>query len=438
MVFSLIYFRRMRRGLVAAAAVFYSAFCFGAEGSGDHLEMTVILTRHGVRTPLYTDEAMKPFASKPWPTWEVPPGILTPRGQVLVGLMGDYYHALYKSEGLLSGEPVADRASVFVRADNDQRTVETAKLLGSRLAGVDAVEVNSLPAGKPDPLFQPVKAGVFHPDVALGVSAVMAKMNNKPEVLSADYRRRLELLEKILYGPGPVPADSPFAAPSKVEPGEWDNLVRVSGPLRASLITTESLLLEYSDGKPLDQVGWGQISPEVLKDVLELHSLYFDLTARTLYPAQVQGSNLAFHILRTLEQGARRQPVAGALGTPSSRIVVICGHDTNLANLGGLLGLTWSVKGAAPNPVLPGGALVFELWRHADDGRLYVRSAYVSQTLAQLRSGEELSLKNPPSRYPILVPGCDGGEPDFDAPLDEFESVVSAALNPGFILPDKQ
>jgi len=107
--------------------------------------------------------------------------------------------------------------------------------------------------------------------------------------------------------------------------------------------------------------------------LLELHSLYFDFTQRTFYPAQVQASNLASHLLQTLEQAVSNRTVPGAIGGVGDRLVVVMGHDTNQANLSGLLGLSWMLPGAQLCPLFTGGALVFELWRRRGDGRFEVR-----------------------------------------------------------------
>src|SRR5438309_10316461 len=61
------------------------------------LRMVVILTRHGVRSPL---SPMSNTAKDPWPLnqpdWGVDCcGDLTPSGEQLVRLMGAYYHDYY-------------------------------------------------------------------------------------------------------------------------------------------------------------------------------------------------------------------------------------------------------------------------------------------------------------------------------------------------------
>ncbi len=245
-------------------------------------------------------------------------------------------------------------------------------------------DVHSLPDGTPDPLFQPVKARIGHPNTALGIAAVMGRLGGDPMRAEGAYAGQLERLKGILYGPGGPPAgNTAFSGPTTVIPGGTSSVVALGGPLHAAAQCIEALTLEYADGKPEADVGWGRVDGRVLGQLLALQTLYFDLTQRTLYPAQVQGSNLASHLVDTLEQAALGLPVPGAIGPIGERLVVVVGHDTNLANLGGLFGLNWWLPGTQANPTLPGGALVFELWRHgAEANALFVRASYVGETLA--------------------------------------------------------
>jgi 4-phytase / acid phosphatase len=406
-----------------------------ASPAGDELRLAIILTRHGVRSPLLSNEAMASFAAQPWPKWEVDPGIQTPRGNLLVALMGDYYRARFSKAGLLTGDPATDSPSVFVRADNDQRTIETGRILAKSLVPLGAPEVHSLAEGTIDPLFRPFKAHVGRPDSELAAAAVLGRMGGDPSNAERAYAAQFAELKGILYGPGvPVPPGSPFNAPSEVSSRDPRYLVTISGPLLAGLLCSESLILEYADGMPASDLGWGRMDGRAVADLLALHELYFDLAARTRYPAQVEGSNLASHILDTLEQAAVGDPVPGALGPSGEKLVVVVGHDTNIDNMGGVFGLNWWISGTQMDPVLPGGALVFELWkRGGQENAFYVRISYVAQTLGQMREASPLSLDNPPARSPIFVPGSSGKGPDFDSPLPAFVRQARRVIDPGFV-----
>ncbi len=89
----------MQRRSLCAGLVFL-ALVQDAPAAEFTLERVVLISRHGVRSP--TDPASLPdFASRPWPTWPVPAGYLTPRGEKLATLMGGYYRKHFAARGLL-------------------------------------------------------------------------------------------------------------------------------------------------------------------------------------------------------------------------------------------------------------------------------------------------------------------------------------------------
>lgn len=402
--------------------------------SGDELRLAIILTRHGVRSPLMTNDKMAKFASQPWPKWEVAPAIQTPHGNLLIAYMGDYYRARFAGDGLLSGNPDVDRPLVFVRTDNDQRTIETGRILGKALVPGGEPEIHSLAAGVDDPLFKPYMAHVGHADTALAVASIQGRLGGDPHSIERAFAQQLAELRGVLYGPGAAPGATAIDEPLHIAPSHGEFPAVVTGLALNSWLITDSLMLEYADGMPSADVGWGRVNGQTLTDLLALHEFYFDLVSRTRYMAQVEGSNLASHIVDTLEQGALGQPVPGALGPSGERLVVIGGHDGNIANIGGLFGLNWWVPGTQANPMLPGGALVFELWaRSGQPNAYYVRTSYVSQTLEQMREATPLTAENPPATSPIFVPGCSGAGPGYDAPLDSFVRQARLVIDPAFV-----
>ena len=424
--------------VVLSSLVFCTVGWAGPEASGDQLRLAIILTRHGVRSPLETAEAMAQYAAQPWPKWDVAPGIQTPHGNKLIALIGDYYRARFAREHLLTGDPASDGPLVFVRADNDQRTIETGRIFGKAFVPVGEPDVHALPEGTIDPLFRPFEAQVGHPDTSLAVAAILGRMGGDPRNMERAYAEQLDELKGILRGKGAAPAvPTDFDVPSSVAPGQKYFPAALKGPFTAALYCTDYFLLEYTEGMPPSDVGWGRVDGRVMTDMLALHELYFDLTQRTFYLAQIGGSNLASHIVDTLEQCALGQPIPGALGPSGGRIVVAVGHDTNIAHIGGLFGMNWCVPGTQMNPTLPGGALVFELWkRGGQENAFYVRTSYVAQTLDQMRDATPLSLENPPARSPIFIPGCGGPGPDFDAPLASFVRQARRVIDPAFIAPE--
>lgn len=427
--------KRLRILPFLAASCLAAIVTFAADDP-DELRLAIVVTRHGVRSPLQANEQLNRFSLQPWPQWPVAPGILTQHGYDEMVLMGKYYRDRYVAAGLLTGTTADDAPAVYFNADNDERTITTAKAIAAGLIPGATPEVIALPKGKIDPIYRPAQVPVGHPDKDLAVAAALGRVGGDARRLDEGCSAAFAELRRVLYGPtGVIPAemDHALASPSRLAPGTGDHTVRIIGGIDTAHTLIDALLLEYTEGMPMVDVGWGRLSREQLTQILELHALSFDLTAATFTAARIQGSNLAAHLRDTLDQAVAGAPRAGAFASPKSKVVVLVGHDTNILNLAGMLGLNWRLPGAQLDPVLPGGALVLELRRHRSDGRYYVNLVYLSQTLDQTRTLEPLTLDHPPALAPIFVPGCSENRPDFGAPLEQFEATLQRVIDPAFV-----
>ena len=195
--------------------------------------------------------------------------------------------------------------------------------------------------------------------------------------------------------------------------------VALGGALRAASTFAEILLLEYANGFPTSEVGWGRITREQLTQVFRLHTTAFGLEQRTPYVAALQGSPLLERIL-----GALTDEKASAPGSapPGAKFVAYVGHDTNIANVAGMLGLTWQQPGYQKDQTPPAGALVFEL-RQTDAGARNVHVFYAASSLDDMRAVKGES----PVRTPVHVPGC--GTEGAACPLADFAKLVRSKLD---------
>jgi 4-phytase/acid phosphatase len=162
------------------------------------------------------------------------------------------------------------------------------------------------------------------------------------------------MLQRILLGCSPSsPCSQPghtattllLDIPPSLDSGKGDHLTELKGPLNAASTITENFLLEYTNGLPMDQVGWGRVNLATLKQLMDLHTAASDLTRRSSYLATVQASNALAHILNTLQLAVTNRAVPGALGKLGDRAVFLVGHDTNIANLAGMLNLNRIIDG---------------------------------------------------------------------------------------------
>jgi 4-phytase/acid phosphatase len=380
------------------------------EGSkAERLRLVVILSRHGVRSPTWTQAKLNAYSALPWPAWSVAPGELTPHGFELLKDFGAFDGAELRAEGLFGAEGCADAALTTVYADTDQRTIASGKALAEGLFPGCAPVVASRTPGENDPL--------FHPGVdtlsAAQTDAVFAELQQRvaamvPEVALFDE------MQKVLLGcaataktcaPQNVPSMMLSTSAPGVVRGQGDHFADLQGPLPVASSLAEDLLLEYTDGMPMADVGWGHVDEAQLRRFLRLHTAYFDLMHRTPALARLGNAGLLQHIEETLEQAVAGKAVNGAVGKPGDKLVVLVGHDTNLAGVASLLGLQWTLDGRADDTP-PGTELVFELWEDAA-GTYRVRLKVQMQTLDQMRNGKTLRFgEAPPAQQDVSPTGC--------------------------------
>ncbi len=390
------------------------------------LKFVVYLSRHGVRSPTGRPEQYNPYSAAPWPAWDVPPGYLTAHGFALMKLFGAYDRIELASQGLLAADGCADAGRVTFYSDSDQRTRETGKALAAGFFPGCATSVRGLPEGTPDPLFHSSRVGRNPGDSSLEAAAIAGRIGGNPDNLTETYRSQLSALDKILATCGasasdPKPRISLFAVPATLSGVQQSHHAELKGPLNTAATLTENLLLEYAQGMDTANVGWGCVDGAKLRSLLVLHTTAEDFTARTPAIARIQAAKLLDQIRSSLEQAMSGKRIPGALSKPSDRALILVGHDTNLANVAGLLNLDWIADGRRDDTP-PGAALIFELWRSRRTGGYLVRTYFTSQTLEQMRSAASLSLENPPERVPLFVPGCSSA--DFSCSWPSFVQAI--------------
>ena len=228
--------------------------------------------------------------------------------------------------------------------------------------------------------------------------------------IAAAYRPLLARLDAILCGARRA-ACGVSSQPAALVPAKANGRPKLTGALDRASTAAQILPLEYAEGKPLPQVGWGGASAADIGRLSAFHALEFRLLARPRYVASANFAGLA--------------PIVRQGLTGEARVTTISGHDTNVANLGGLLDVHWQVPGLAADDPSPGGALVLERLRAAD-GALFVRVRYRSQSLSQIRSAAPLTAGSPPSASILPIEGCEAREIKGLCPLDQFLKRIEA------------
>lgn len=413
----------------------HPGFAAGTADDGWPVETVVMLSRHGVRPPT-NGAKFAALSASPWPSWPVPDGQLTPHGRDAMVLMGEFYRQRYVSAGLLPSQGCPPADTLFVWADVDQRTRATGDALLAGLAPGCGRKAGFRAGGGDDPLFDPIGAGVATLDPAIARRDMLAAMGGSIEAMRERWDPQLAALGRLLGCCGEALCRAQVGRPDcafqelpwAIEVKPNGRKVGLSGPLDDASGVTELFRMEYDEGFPPDQVAWGRAStPVAITSLMALHKAKYDVVERVPYIARHGASMLLSQIRIALAQGTDTAPsdAGNGAGPPPAAMTVFVGHDTNLAELGSLLGLHWSLAGSQEDDTPPGGALVFERLRNPADGRRHVRVSFMAQTMDQVRLLAPLT--GPGAAGPFVasvpVPGC-ASMPGTETPctLADFEA----------------
>ncbi len=394
------------------------------------LRFVLVLTRHGVRSPTWTNERLNEYSKDPWPQWPVAPGLLTPHGKQLMTLFGAYYRAWFAQRGLLSAAGCVDAAKVYLWADTDERTRETGAGLADGLMPGCGLPVHALEGSAQDELFHAIrKADPTQSQAAF--AALSGRIGNHPEALSSAYQDPLEVMQRALFACTQANCNVPekkslLGVRASLAPASGDHLAELKGPLTTAATFAEDLQLEYLEGMPDAQVGWGRVDGAQVEALMALHSASSDVVQRTPTIARLQAAHLLDAIGRTLQQAELGNSVSGAIGPAGTRVVFLVGHDTNISNVAALLDAHWLIDGYQRDDAAPGGALVFELWRRPGKPDA-VEVSYLVQTPDQMRKELPLSLEAPPASSSIFLPGCASSSEGFPCNWNVFQSTLDSA-----------
>lgn len=405
---------------------------------GTTLEQVIIFGRHSIRSTTIKPSVLAQYSGNLYPPFVgVLTGYLTPNGREAARLLGAYFHDYLLHEGLLTGSAPTDLSRSYFRANSIQRSNITAAKFGEGLIPGATIPVHSYQLGTTDPVFDPVAANVVTIDADRAVTEVLGIYGSGAALASA-YSGELSLIRGVLSPPGTVDptaqTSQPFTLTAYIPITNAGGSINVGG-LALTNSATDPFVMQYADGFPLEDVAWGRLSLDALSQTTRLITLQINIEMRLPYVNQVQSSNAAFHVLRSMRQAVSGSNLRGAFGNGKSRVLVIISSDYYVAGLAGLLGLHWTLPGYQPDYCAPGGALVFELRQSKQSKKYLVRVFYTVQTFDQLRNLTPLTLEEPPATMQLTIPGGSNSATDLDVKFATFKKLLSEAIDQEYVQP---
>lgn len=384
---------------------------------GAVVENVVLLMRHGVRPSTKFPATPRGTTRQPWAPWTTAAGDLTPHGADAVRRRGAYDRVLFITDGLLPASGCAAPGTITAWASGASRAIKTGRAFLEALTPGCPVALDH-PAGEDaDEVFHPLDASLaIDGDLALAAARRALPAGGLAGEAARNAAAFATLERVIGCCPGkacdtatpPTPRCGPAERASTLvaTPGDKPDL---KGALAFGSTAGQTILLQYLEGMPMAQVGWGRASKADIATMLRFHPVKFRYETRTPYVAERIAAPLARRVLDAVE---------GRNGA----ITLLFGHDTNLAALGGFYDLHWAMADYPADDIAPGGALGFEVSRDRG-GRRFVRAFVQAQTMDQVRNLTVLTPANGPRRRYIAIPGCGAR-----CPVATFARITTAKL----------
>lgn len=386
------------------------------------IEREVMLMRHGIRPPTRAVVTPPGVASDPWPTWSTPIGHLTEHGYAAIRLLGRYDRQQLNAEGLFAAGCPAE-GEAYIHSDTDERTIRTGDAMIEGLFPGCAVANEHLPQDALDRLYSPLdEPGAMDSDQAR--AAIIDEIGSVESVRDAN-RPALELLGRVVGCCAPPACASSSNCqlanlPTDLVSSPDEGRPKFTGLLDYAPTAAQVLMLEYVEGMPMSQVGWGRVSRDDIERIMSLHTMKGTVLQRSRFVGPYGATPLMTRMLAALE---------GAPGAGGSKYSLFVGHDTNISDLSGMLGFHWRVRSYPANTPPPGGGVGFQLLRDGQ-GRLFVRAFYRSQTMDQMRDLTPLSRENAPSHEYLALEGCSMPGNATMCPLETFREIVRRRSRP--------
>ncbi|WP_435639846.1 histidine-type phosphatase [Carnimonas bestiolae] len=379
----------------------------GTSNRADHyqLEQVVMLGRHGVR-PQGNTAKLNRATGRQWPEFSVPDNHLTGHGYKGVADQAAYQLADWRARGLRlkdsAGCPLSDQ--LFIWSDVDQRTKATGLALADGMFPGCGLAPH-FSAAQQDPLFSQASLGLSPLDTHKVRQRVLARMGGSPQAAARHYQHAVAQMRRV------VCSDAKDACGFLDEP--WgvafskSGKAKLTGPVSEGSSIAETIREQYSENMPIAQVAFGHgRDANTVRELMALHAAKYDLLSDTPEYARHGGSLLLEQMLAALSPDNADNAPRAHLDALNRPLVMLVGHDTNIAQVQTMLGFNWQLPGYPRNDIPPGGSLELQRYRNLADNSQWLRVVFRARSLDQWRRLSPLDARHPLPAAELNGEGC--------------------------------
>ena len=364
------------------------------------LEQVVILSRHNLRAPLSSNGSVPDeLTPHDWIKWTAGSSELTQLGGVEETSMGQYFRKWLDAEGLIPENYIPSEGEVRFNARSKQRCIATARYFAAGMLPTADIEVEHPDDDKGTEDFMKPVLHFYTDDYAADATAQVATLGGDAgfDGLAEQNRDVIELImdtvdmqDSEIYQSGKygdlLTSDYGYAMEADKEPD-------ITGAIKFAYQVADALLLQYYEEPDAVKAAFGHELTD--EDWVRLGT-FMTTCLEMRHGAPLVASNITNPLLQELK---------GELTNDDRLFSFFCAHDcTVLGTLSALGAEDYALPQSIETKTPIGVKLVFER-RRDKEGQTWYRVSLIYRSTEQIRSGELLTLDNPPLRYDVRFKG---------------------------------
>ena len=377
------------------------------------LEQVLVLSRHNLRAPLSSNGSVpSDLTPHDWIQWSAGPSELTLKGGIEETSMGQYFRKWLDQEGLIPENTVPAEGEVRFSARDKQRCMATARYFAAGMFPVAdiAVEHPGAPYFTEDFMSPTLKywSDAFAADAEAQIAAMGGEAGFEGIADATRDAIRLvmdtvDMQDSEAYQSGEYGDLLSDGSGYQTEAGKEPE---VTGAVKTAIQVADALLLQYYEeadaekaafGHELTEADWAEIGGFLTK--------YLELK----HGSPLAALSITHPLIRELESELKNE---------SRKFSFFCAHDCTVFGVLTALGAEdYTLPDSIESKTPIGVKLLFERWRDSE-GLAWYRVDLVYRSTGQIRSGEMLTLENPPLRYDLRFKGV---ETNADGLISEAE-----------------
>ena len=363
-------------------------------------EQVVVLSRHNLRAPLSSNGSVpSELTPHDWIERSAGSSELTLKGGVEETSMGQYFCKWLDQEGLIPENYVREEGEVRFNARDKQRCRATARYFAAGMLPLADIEVEYPgDANGTEDFMHPV-LHFYSNDYAADATAQVAAQGGETGfdglaqqnwdvirlIMDTVDMQDSESYQSGKYGD--LLAD-PFGYTMEAEK-EPD----ITGAIKPAYQVADALLLQYYEEPDVVRAAFGH---ELTEEDWAKIGAFMTTCLRMKHGAPLVAANVANPLLRELESELQNE---------DRKFSFFCAHDCTVLGMLTALGTEPYVLPESIETETPIGVkVVFERRRDAE-GRAWYRVSLIYRSTEQIRSGEMLTLDNPPLCYDLSFEG---------------------------------